>query len=161
MTMLPFIIAIIYYNCIKWKLKQRKYWHTNNTKYAWISRWSYDTISFGMPKISGYVKTFKHKCGDKNKSFKLISLCIDDDKLLEKYKTIRTKTEDLKNIKLDASLVYHDRYIKTKTKTYSDKVCTNFCVLNVREDGVECEFFTVTSVDFLLLYEKNITCNYI
>ena len=114
-----------------------------------------------MPKMSGYVKTFKHKCGDKNKSFKLISLCIDDDKLLEKYKTIRTKTEDLKNIKLDASLVYHDRYIKTKTKTYSDKVCTNFCVLNVREDGVECEFFTVTSVDFLLLYEKNITCNYI
>ena len=111
--------------------------------------------------MSGYVKTFKHKCGDKNKSFKLISLCIDDDKLLEKYKTIRTKTEDLKNIKLDASLVYHDRYIKTKTKTYSDKVCTNFCVLNVREDGVECEFFAVTSVDFLLLYEKNITCNYI
>ena len=40
----------------------------------------------------------------------MISLRIDDDKLLEKYKTIWTKTEDLKNIELDASLVYDDKW---------------------------------------------------
>ena len=44
--------------------------------------------------MSGYVKTFKVK--DKNN--KLMPLCIDDEKLLEKYKTIWTKIEDLKNI---------------------------------------------------------------
>ena len=38
--------------------------------------------------MSGYVKTFE------DKSNKLVSFCIDDDKLLEKYKTIWTKIED-------------------------------------------------------------------
>ena len=43
-----------------------------------------------LPKLSGYVKTFK----DKNN--KLMFFCMDDDKLLVKYKTICTKIEDLK-----------------------------------------------------------------
>ena len=34
-----------------------------------------------MPKMSGYVKSFKVKEGDN----KLMSFCIDDKKLLEKY----------------------------------------------------------------------------
>ena len=50
-----------------------------------------------MPKISGYVKTLKVKDGDKDKN-KLISFRIDDEMLLEKYKAIWTKIEDLKNI---------------------------------------------------------------
>ena len=44
-----------------------------------------------LPKISGCVKTFKFK--DKNN--KLMSLRKNDEKLLEKYKTIWTKIEDL------------------------------------------------------------------
>ena len=39
--------------------------------------------------MSGYVKTFKEKDG--NEDNKLIPFCIDDEKLLEKYKTIWTK----------------------------------------------------------------------
>ena len=70
-----------------------------------------------MPKMSGYVKTFKGKEGDNKKSNKLISFRIDDEKLLEKYKAIWTKTEDFKNIELNALPVYDDRFIKTKTKT--------------------------------------------
>ena len=46
--------------------------------------------------MSGYVKTFEDKDGDKNN--KLMYLCIDDDKLLEKYKTIWTKIEDISKI---------------------------------------------------------------
>ena len=41
-------------------------------------------------------------------------LCIKDEKLLEKYETIWTKTEDLKNIEWNALPVYDDRYIKLK-----------------------------------------------
>ena len=41
-----------------------------------------------MPKMSGYVKRFKVKEEDKNKSNKLTSFGIDDEKLLEKYKVI-------------------------------------------------------------------------
>ena len=36
-------------------------------------------------KLSGYVKTFKVKVGDKDKNNMLISFRIDNEKLLEKY----------------------------------------------------------------------------
>ena len=39
-----------------------------------------------LPKISGYVKTFKVKDGDKDKRYKLMSFHIDGDKLLENIK---------------------------------------------------------------------------
>ena len=58
---------------------------------------------------------------------------IDDEKLLEKHKTIWTKIEDLKDIELNALLVYDDRYINTKTKTFGKKVYTSFRGLNVPE----------------------------
>ena len=71
--------------------------------------------------MSGYIKTFKD--GDKNKSNNLMSFHI--------------KIEDLTNIKLNALLVYDDRYIKKIIRTYGDKVYTNFCGLNVPEDDSE------------------------
>ena len=83
-----------------------------------------------------------------------MSLHIDDEKLLEKYKTIYTKIENLKNIKLNALPAYDDRYIKTKIRTYGDKVYTNFRGLNVPEDGKKCESFTIISIDSLLVYES-------
>ena len=46
--------------------------------------------------MSECVDTFKMKDGDKDKSNKWMSFCIDDEKLLEKYETIWTKIEDLK-----------------------------------------------------------------
>ena len=48
--------------------------------------------------------------------------------------------------------VYDDRYIKTKIRTYGDKVYTNFRGLNVLEDDIEWESFTVISIDSLLAY---------
>ena len=53
-----------------------------------------------LPKINGYVKTFKVKDGDKDKKNKLMSFHIGDDKLFKKYNTIWTKVESLRNIKL-------------------------------------------------------------
>ena len=47
--------------------------------------------------------------------------------------------------------VYDDRNIKAKIKTYGDEVFASFHGLNAPEDGVECESFTVTSIDFLLI----------
>ena len=49
-----------------------------------------------MPKTSGYVKTFKVKEGDKDENNKIISFRKDDQKLLEKYKAIWNKIENLK-----------------------------------------------------------------
>ena len=47
-------------------------------------------------KTNWYVKTFKFKDGDEDKNKKLTSLRIDDRNLLEKYKTISIKAEDLR-----------------------------------------------------------------
>ena len=53
------------------------------------------------------------------------------------YKSIKLFGRRLKKIELNALLVYDDRYIKTKTRTYSDKVYTNFRGLNVPEDDIK------------------------
>ena len=103
-----------------------------------------------MPKMSGQVWTFKVEEGNN----KLIFFRINDEKLLEKYKAIQTKIEDLKNIRLNTLPVYDDRYIKTKIKAFGDKVYTNFCGLSVPKDDIECESFTVISIDSLLVYDN-------
>ena len=50
--------------------------------------------------------------------------------------------------------MYDDRYIKTKIKAYGDKVYTKFCGLNVPKGDIECEYFTVISIDSLLVYHQ-------
>ena len=48
-----------------------------------------------------------------------IKFRIDNEKLLENYKAILTKIEDLKKNILKALPVYYERYIKNKTRTKS------------------------------------------
>ena len=57
-------------------------------------------------------------------------------------------------MELDALPVYDGRYLKTKIRTYGDKIYTNFCSLNVPEDGTECKSFIVISINFLLVSER-------
>ena len=90
-----------------------------------------------------------------------MSFLIDDEKLLENLKAVWTNIEDLKNIKLNALPVYGDRYIKTEVGTFGDKVYTNYRFLNVPQDDTKCDSFTVISIDSLLVYDKNIICEYI
>ena len=85
-----------------------------------------------LPKMSGYIKSFKLK--DKNN--KLMLFCISNEKLLEIYKAIWTKIEDLKNTELNALPVYVDKYIKIKIRTCGDKIHTNFRDLNVSDDDI-------------------------
>ena len=63
--------------------------------------------------------------------------------------------DDLKNIELDTLPVYDDRYKINKIRMYGDKVYTNICGLDVPEDSVECESFTVISIYSLRVYEDN------
>ena len=98
--------------------------------------------------MSGCIKIFKVKDGDKDKNNELMSFRIDDEKLLEKYKATLTKIEDLNNIELNALPVYDDRYIKTKVTTFDDKVYT--------EAGNDTKFesFTVISIHSLLVHDS-------
>ena len=57
-----------------------------------------------MPKMSGYVKTFKVKEGNN----KLMSFCLNDEKLLEKDKAIWINIEDFKDVRLNTLPVYNE-----------------------------------------------------
>ena len=81
-----------------------------------------------------------------------MSFRIDDKKLLEKYKASWTKIENLKNIELN--VLPADRYIKTKIRTFGDKVYTDFRGLNMPQDDIECGSFTVIFIDSFIVYEK-------
>ena len=59
-----------------------------------------------LPKMSGYIKIFKDKGGNKKKKNKLMSLHIDDNNLSKKHKTIY-KIEGFLNIELDALLMIY------------------------------------------------------
>ena len=54
-----------------------------------------------------------------------------------------------------------DRYIKTKIIKSGDKVHTIFFGLNLADDGVKCESFTIISINSLTVYGKNIFHKYI
>ena len=64
-----------------------------------------------MLEMGGCVKTFKFEEGNKDRINKLMSFPIDDEKLLEKCKTIQNKIENLKNIKSNGLPVYDEGYI--------------------------------------------------
>ena len=100
--------------------------------------------------MSRYVETFKVE----DKSNKLTTFRIDDEKLLQKYKAIEDYNWRLENTKLKALPAYDDWFLKTKIRTYRDKVYTNFRSLNLLEDDMQCKYFTVISIDSLLAYEK-------
>ena len=109
--------------------------------------------------MSRYVKIFKVKDGDKNKNNKLKSICIDDGKLLEKYKIIwTTKIEDLKNIELIKLPVYKDRYIETKIRAYGYKIYNNFRGLNAPDTSVN--LLKSLLLIFYLFTKTNITCKH-
>ena len=98
-------------------------------------------------KMSGYVKIFKVE----DKINELILFHIDDEKLLEKYKAIWTKIEELKNIQLNALTVYDDRYIKTKKEHTTIKfILTLYRVISSRR----WYRITIFSIDSLLAYES-------
>ena len=97
--------------------------------------------------MSGYVKIFKAE----DKINELILFHIDDEKLLEKYKAIWTKSEDLKNIQLNALPVYDDRYIKTKKEhTIIKFILTLYQVISSRR----WYRITIFSIDSLLACES-------
>ena len=67
---------------------------TNSKYLLWYLDEVLKPLAIILPKISGYVKAFKVKDG--NKDNKLMSFPIYDEKLLERYKAIWTKIEELK-----------------------------------------------------------------
>ena len=77
----------------------------------------------------------------KYKNNKQTFFLTNNNDLLERNKTTWNKTKDLKKIKLGYLPIQDDKYMKNKIKQIVIKC------LNVPEDSVEYESFTVISID--------------
>ena len=57
---------------------------------------------------------------------KYVSFLIKEEKLLEKYNEIWEKIKISIKKEFDSEPVYHEKYLKTKMKSYNRKINTNF-----------------------------------
>ena len=55
---------------------------------------------------------------------------------------------------MHALQVYDETCINIKIRIYDHRVYTNFRGLYLLENGVKCKYFTVISIDSLLVYEN-------
>ena len=93
------------------------------------------------------------KCFDSNKtmSFKVI-----DKKLLKKYKKVWERVSSLMIIELDSKPVSgdNDKYIKTKIKSYGDKINKIFQSKKVPKENASYKCLSSISVDSVIKVNK-------
>ena len=94
--------------------------------------------------MTGYVKHF-----DSNKT---MLLRVTDNKLLKKYTKIWEKVSSLMNIVFDSESIYgdNDKYVKTKIKSYGDKVNTNFQGDKIPQENASYKCLSLIMPDSLL-----------
>ena len=75
-----------------------------------------------------------------------------DKKLLKKYTKIWERVISLMNIEFDSEPVDrdNDKYIKTKIKSYGDKVNTNFQGKNMPKENASYKCLSLIMFDLLL-----------
>ena len=86
-----------------------------------------------------------------------MSFKVRDNKLLKKYKKIFEKeVGNLLNIEFDSEPVYGDvdKYIKTKIKTYGDKVNTNFQGQKVPKENASYKCISLIMLDSVIRVNK-------
>ena len=94
--------------------------------------------------MTGYVRKFE--CNT-TMSFK-----ITDKQLLKKYNQIWKKVKGLLDIKLDSEPTYgdNDKYKKTKIKTYSGSVITNFQGKKLPKEKAACKCLSIIMLDSVI-----------
>ena len=77
-------------------------------------------------------------------------------KLLKKYTKICERVSSLMNIEFDSEPVCgdNDKYIKIKTKSYEDKVNTNFQVKKVPKENASYKCLSLIMLDFVIRVNK-------
>ena len=92
----------------------------------------------------GYVKYFE---SNKTMSFKII-----ENKLLKTYTKIWKKVSNFMNIKFDSEPVYggNDKYIKTKIRSYGDKVNTNFQSKRIPKEKASYKCLSLIMLDSVI-----------
>ena len=102
-----------------------------------IKIWDVNVDNVVVSNVIEIKNNFKYFIKDGNKDTKFKYFHKNNEKLLEKYKTICTKIKNLKNIKLNALPVH-----------------SHFSGLKVLEDAAECESFTIVIIIIISFFEQ-------
>ena len=96
----------------------------------------------------GYVK-----CFDTNDT---MSFKASDNELLKKYTKIWENVKNLMSIEFDSEPVYgdNDKYIKTKIKSYGDKINTNFQGEKVPKENASYKCLSLIMLDSVIRVNK-------
>ena len=98
--------------------------------------------------MAGYVKCFDN---NKTMSFKVINKI-----MLKRYTKIWERVSSLMNIELDSKLVYsdNDRCIKTKIKSYGDKINTSFQGKKMPTENASYKCLSLIMLDSVIRVNK-------
>ena len=84
-----------------------------------------------------------------------MSFFIKHDELLEKYNEIWEKVRNKIKNEFDSEPVYHEKYLKTKIKSYNEKINTNFHKNKIPKESSQCVSLWVTLIYSVLVIGKN------
>ena len=107
------------------------------------------SLCIKLPQMVGYVEQFD---SDKTMFFKC-----SDYKLLKKYTEIWARVSSLINTKFDSEPAYgdNDKYIKTKIKSYEDKINTNFQSKKIPKENASYKCLSLIMLDSVIRANKN------
>ena len=105
-----------------------------------------------FPKMTGYLNIFKH--GARKMSF-----FTDNNEFLERYTAIWEKISYLVNKKLDSDLIYNNKYINAKIRSYNNDSKTNFRNIDNKnnilpEKNKPCKCVSLVSLDSIIKINK-------
>ena len=98
--------------------------------------------------MTGYARKF-----DENAT---MSFIVKDKQLLKKYTKIWETIEGLMKINFESKPVYgdHDKYIKTKIKTYAGSIITNFHNKKMPKEKAPCKCLSIIMIDSVIRVNK-------
>ena len=107
-------------------------------------------LGIKLPQMTGYVKCFN---SNKIMSFKAI-----EKKLSKRYSEIWERVSSLMNIEFDNESVsgVNDKYIKTKIKSYRDKVNSNFQGNKIPNKNASYKCLSLIMLDSIIRVNKKI-----
>ena len=88
-----------------------------------------------LPKMTAYRKDFDET--------KYISFLIKDDELLKKYNKIWKNVKNTIDKEFNSDLVYSEKYLKAKIKSYNRKINTNFHDNKIPKELSQCIWLSV------------------
>ena len=89
---------------------------------------------------------------------KCMSFLIKDEKLFEKHNEMWEKVSNIIKKEFDSKPVWNEKYLKylkTKIKSYNEKINTNFQNNKISKEGSQCICLSVILIDSAYKKDKN------